>query len=102
MDLLSVQEILEGPYADDIREWQKKSREAGDFTAANSLVIGVADVTPTKLLLDPSSVDKNGEWAVIQHHKDEEYSYSSFLEWIEESADGFRELLEERHKNNLK
>ncbi len=95
MDLLSVEEMLEGPCEASIREWQRQELHVGDFVAANSLVIGYSWITPTKLLLDPDRVDENGEWAVVQHHNGEECAYPSFLLWLEESVDEFRELLRE-------
>jgi hypothetical protein len=101
MDLLSVREMLEGPREASIRKWKRQALEAGDFIAANSLVIGVSEITPTKLLLDPQRVDAKGEWAVVQHHKVEEYTYTSFLVWLEESVDEFRELLREESESDL-
>jgi hypothetical protein len=94
VDLLSIQDMLYGPRADRITKWQHQMARSGDSVAANSLVIGDSTITPTKLLLDPDTVDANGEWAVVQHHKDEEVTYPSFLAWLEESVDEFRELLQ--------
>ena len=70
------------------------------MVAANSLVIGVSKFTPTKLLLDPESVDDKGEWRVVQHHKDEEYAYADFLQWLETSIDEFRELISQESEEN--
>ena len=99
-DLLSANEILEGPIAASIEEWQEKALRSGDLIAAKSLVIGVSRYTPTRLLLDPESVDENGEWRVVQHHKDEEYEYPSFLAWLEESVEEFRELIRQETEEN--
>ncbi len=95
MDLLSVREMLEGPVAAGIRKWQDTARRAGDAAAAEGLVIGLSSVTATRLLLDPRRPDADGEWPVIQHCKGEEGEYPSFLAWLEESAEEFRELLRE-------
>lgn len=96
-DLLSVDEILYGPIAESCREWQMESRQWGDVVAARSLVIGVSNYTPTKILLDPERSDTKGEWSFIQHHKDEEVIYTNFLAWLEESIDGYEELIREEN-----
>ena len=95
MDLLSIDEMLGGQREEDIEEWQRQEREAGDTVAADSIVIGLSEVTPTKLLLDPGRINSLGEWSVIQHHKGEEADYPSFLIWLEESIDEFGELIDE-------
>lgn len=101
MDLLSVQEMLDSSHQKRVKEWKLKVLEEDDFVAVNSLVIGVSRVTPTRLLLDPTRVDSEGEWAVVQHYHEEECVYPSFLAWLEESVDEFRELLnEEKDINN--
>jgi hypothetical protein len=95
MELLSVAEMLGGPRQASIRKWQQRALEAGDSVAGRSLVIAVSVVTPTKLLLDPETVDAEGEWECVSHHKDEEISYPSFLAWLEESVEEFREILKD-------
>lgn len=100
MDLLPVRDILTGAPKAKIQQWQEKEREAGDSVAANSLVIAASDVVPTKLLLDPDDVAPDGEWRMVQHHKTEEYDYPSFLAWLEESVDDFRDLAREERKEN--
>ena len=101
-DLLSVQEMLEGPRQRKIKKWQEQARRTGDSVAANSLVIGSSDITPTRLLLDPESMDSEGEWRVVQHHKAEEYDYPSFLDWLEESAEDFRQLAREERESGTR
>jgi hypothetical protein len=93
MDLLSVAELLGGPRHDKIVRWQKQMLTSGDTVAANSLVIGASDITPTKLLLDPDTLTEGGEWLMVHYHKGPEDRYLSFLDWLEGSAQGFRELL---------
>lgn len=101
MDLLSVEEILEGPREASIRKWQHQALESGDPVAGNALVIGDSLVTPTKLLLDPEVIDEWGEWGVVQHHKEEEIAYPSFLVWLEESVDEFREILQDEIEDGM-
>jgi cell wall assembly regulator SMI1 len=93
MDLLSVTEMLIGSRHDRV---QKRQQQEGrvDPVAASGLVVGSADITPTMLLLDPDTVDENGEWLVIRYHKGPEQTYASFLDWLEQSARDFAELVE--------
>jgi hypothetical protein len=91
-DLLSVEEMLDGRHVEQIRAWQRQAEEAGDEIAARALVIGVAEITPTKILLDPETIATNGEWALIQHHKDAADEYPSFLAWLEASVENFRHM----------
>jgi SMI1-KNR4 cell-wall len=93
-DLLSVEEMLDGPTAAKVRKWQSDCSKAGDTVAATGLVIGWADINPTRLILDSSEVDQDGEWRLLQHYKDEECDYPSFLEWLEESVSDFEALAE--------
>src|ERR1700730_9134301 len=53
MDLLTIEEIIEGPRRDKIKRWQRDRMEAGDLVASNALVIGWAELNLTKTLLDP-------------------------------------------------
>lgn len=99
MDLISVPEMLEGPTAERLRQWRQQTLKAGDEDAANSLVIGYSQVTPTRLLLDPNQVEEE-EWAVVQYHHGEEGVYPSFLAWLEESIDEFKELLSEENEDD--
>jgi len=93
MDLLSVAELMGGARHARIDKWQKQMLASGDTVAANALVIGASDITPTRLLLDPDTLTEGGEWLLIRYHKGPEDQYPSFLDWLEESARGFRELL---------
>lgn len=97
MDLLSTEEIIKGPRHKIIQAWQAQLKKIGDFVAANSIVIGLSEVTATKLLLDPNRTNPQGEWTVVQHHNYEENNYPSFLVWLESSIDEFRQLIEEEN-----
>ena len=101
MDLLSIEEMSEGPRKESIIKWKRKAKESGDIVAFRSLVIGLSEITPTKLLLDPEVVDEDGEWRIVQHHKDEECEYPSFLIWLEESVHEFRELQRLENEENI-
>ena len=92
LDLLSVSELLNGPQHAQIQEWQQQMWKAGDTVAARSLVIGVSHITPTRYLLDPETSDDGGEWQLVQHHKIVEAEVPSFLQWLEESVDEYRQL----------
>lgn len=92
IDLFAVEDLLGGPQLKKIQTWQQQMLAAGDDVAARSLVIGVSDIAPTKYLLDPAVVTDDGEWRLVQHHKVEEDEFPSFLEWLEESVDEYREL----------
>jgi len=93
LDLLSVGEILAGPRHDKVAKWQQEMLRHGDTVVGNALVIAASDITPTKLLLDPDTLTDGGEWLLIRDHKGPEEAYPSFLDWLEKSAQGFRELL---------
>lgn len=95
VDLLSVEEMLEGPRADKIKKWQAEAEKAGDPLAANGLVIGFGEATSIRLLLDPSTLDETGEWAIVGHDNGPEWNYPSFIAWLEASVEEFRELAEE-------
>ena len=84
-----------------IRKWQTKALTEGDLAAAKGLVIGVAEATPTKLLLNPEIRDDQGEWTVVQHHNVEEGTYPSFLAWLEESVDEFNELIKQEREDGF-
>jgi hypothetical protein len=99
-DLLSTEEMLTGPRAASIREWKRKELDAGGLVGSNSLVIGMSNITPTKLLLDPERTGANGEWAVVQYHHEEEGDYPSFLIWLEDSIIEFQELLREEREGS--
>jgi hypothetical protein len=101
MDLLSIGEMLEGAREKKISEWQQKALVEGDLVAAKSLVIGVAEVTPTKLLLNPEIVDDQGEWIIVQHHIVEECTYPNFLVWLEESIEEFKELIKQEKEDGF-
>jgi hypothetical protein len=91
-DLLPVRDLLTGPRAEKIRAWQAEVAKSGDARAAKGLVIGWADINPTRLLLLPDEESGDGEWPLLMHYKDEEVEYASFLEWLEESAADYEAL----------
>lgn len=93
IDLLSVGDMIAGPRAERIRRWQEAEGEAGDDVAANGLVIAEGAVVPTKLILDPSTVDASGEWLLVRNHKGPEETYDSFVAWLEDSVEMYRDLL---------
>jgi cell wall assembly regulator SMI1 len=100
-DLLSVEEMLDGPRAERVREWRQLAQKlaqkyAGDEAevVARALVIGVSDVTPTRVLLDPETIDANGEWRLVEYYYGVEQVYPSFLSWLEATVEEFRQLAE--------
>jgi SMI1/KNR4 family protein SUKH-1 len=92
VDLLAVADLLGGSRRSEIADWQQRMLAAGDVVAGQALVIGVSDVTPTRYLLDPSSIDSDGEWRFVQHHNVEEAELPSFIVWLEESVDEYLQL----------
>ncbi len=92
VDILPVQDLLEGQRKQQIDAWKKKMESYGDDVAERSLVVGMSYITATKYLLDPEVVNSNGEWRFVQHHNGEEAEVSSFLEWLEESVNEYGEL----------
>lgn len=93
-DLLPVEDLLDGPKAAKIVKWQQACAKSGDLVAANGLVIGWADINPTRLLLDPSAIGDDGEWRMLEHYKDDESDYPSFIEWLEQSVADYDALAE--------
>jgi hypothetical protein len=100
MDLLSLEEMMGGSRHAEIRRWQLLQMEAGDLVGSNALVIGWADLNLTKLLLDPETMDENGEWIAIRYYYGPEQQYPSFLSWLEESTRDNRELLKTESKGS--
>ena len=92
VDLLPVDDLLGGARHQAVLDWQTQMLSEGDEVAARSLVIGVSSITPTKYLLDPTSIDEAGEWQLIQHHHGEEAVVPSFFIWLEESVNEYLEL----------
>lgn len=93
-DLLPVEDLLDGPQAEKIAAWQRKADPVTDPVAASGVVIGWADVNQTRILLDPSDATDDGEWRLVQHYKDEEAEYDSFIHWLEESIAEYAEMVD--------
>jgi cell wall assembly regulator SMI1 len=91
-DLLSIEEMLGGPRADRIREWQQNAAKWGDEVGGHGLVIGFSDISQSRIILDPRGVSADGEWKLYENYKDEEQEYDSFLEWLEQSVDDYQDL----------
>lgn len=95
IDLLSVEEMLDGPRADQIHKWQQEAvRNDYEAITVRSLVIGLGEITATRILLDPETVDPDGEWALVRYNKGVADEYSSFVEWLEASVTIFRDMVE--------
>ena len=94
-DLLEIDELVSGDRAARIAAWQEQERRYGELRFADGLVIGHSTIGQARIILDPSEVDDDGEWAVIAVDKDSEENYRSFLEWLEQSAVDYRELADE-------
>jgi hypothetical protein len=111
VDLLCVEDMLGGPRAEQIRtwrareasEWQRVAREDPSSrgfaartaaVAARALVIGVSDITRTRILLDPETISMDGEWASVTYDGGLESEYRSFLERLEASNAYFRQYVE--------
>ncbi|WP_084501428.1 SMI1/KNR4 family protein [Nocardia xishanensis] len=93
-DLLPVEDLLGGAKAERIEAWQRQADKSADPVAAGGVVIGWADANQTRILLDPSDATDDGDWRLVQHYKDEEGEYDSFIHWLEESVDEYQELVE--------
>jgi cell wall assembly regulator SMI1 len=93
-DLLPVEDLLGGAKAEKIEAWQRKADKSTDPVAAKGVVIGWADANQTRILLDPSDATDDGEWRLVQHYKDEEAEYDSFIHWLEESVNEYQEMVE--------
>jgi len=93
--LLSVSEQLNGDAKNAIDAFKKDCEEYSDDVGIRSLVIGLDDSTPTKILLDPKRLNNDGEWSVVVHHHGEEGTYGSFIDWLEQSAKEFTDLDED-------
>lgn len=91
-DLFSVEQLLSGEVRDAMANWQRLVGASGDEIAGRGLLIGASFITPTKYLLDPGQVNKDGEWAFVQHHQGVEAVLPSFLQWLEESVEEYEEL----------
>ena len=95
VDLLSIAEMRESDRAHKIRAWQVSAGMLGDSIAANSLVIGFAEASSIKILLNPEVVDETGEWELLGHDNGIDWSFPSFLAWLEASVHDFNELTRE-------
>jgi SMI1 / KNR4 family (SUKH-1) len=98
IDLLSTSELLSTHWLNRITDWQNEAKRFDDIVAARSVVIGMSLITPTVLLLDPHTINQSGEWALIQHHKDEEIWHESFMHWLETANAGFSQMLDSHQK----
>jgi hypothetical protein len=96
-DLLSIEEMLTGPRAEKIKEWQQQAKKWGNELAASGLVIGHSNISQSRIILDPDNIDINsaGEWELIESYKDEEERYESFIVWLEKSVEDYRKIAEE-------
>jgi SMI1 / KNR4 family (SUKH-1) len=94
VDLFPAQELIGGARFEAVHEWQRSALARGDAVVGRCLVVGGSNVTSTKYLLDPDTQDSTGEWSFIQYHNGVEAEMSSFLQWLEESVDEYRELAE--------
>lgn len=92
VDLLPVADLLGGPIHDHVVQWQEKAASMGDEVAGRGLVIGTSRVTATKYILNPASINSDGEWTLVQHHHGVEAELPSFLDWLEQSVDEYQEL----------
>jgi hypothetical protein len=94
-DLLSVEEMLDGPRAERVREWRRLSQKYDeDDLVTRALVIGMSEIVPTRALLDPETIDANGEWALVDYYHGVEQVHPSFLNWLEATVEEFRQLAE--------
>lgn len=94
LDLLPIEDLLEEANELDVASWRRSVAQYGDTIAARCLVIGASIISPTKYLLDPERVNEEGEWLFLQYHHEVEAEVPSFLEWLEQSVDEYRELAE--------
>lgn len=93
-DLLSIDEMLAGPYAEKVRRWQEQAAKWGDEPGGSGLVIGFSMISQSRIILDPARADATGEWMLVEKYKDEEVEYRSFVEWLEKSAVDFEVIAE--------
>jgi hypothetical protein len=98
IDLLTVEDMLEGASSGLIKNWELGDDYKGETEAVECLVIGLSEVSSIKFLLDPSRLDEVGEWAMIGYDGGEDWVVSSFLIWLEESVNEFRELAEDERR----
>jgi SMI1 / KNR4 family (SUKH-1) len=95
IDLLSIEEMLGGPRAEQVHKWQQEAvRNDYEAITVRSLVIGLGEITATRILLDPETIGPDGEWALVLYDRGEAEEYSSFIEWLEASVAIFRDMVE--------
>lgn len=91
-DLLPVEEMLDGPRAANIKDWQQQAAKWNDEIAAKGLVIGHSDISPSRILLDSSTITEDGEWRLLERYKDEQVEYGSFVDWLEQSMSDYEDI----------
>lgn len=92
-DLLSIDEMLEGPRAKKIKRWQEQAISCGDEVIGRSLIIGHSNISQSRIALDSESTADEGEWRVIEKYKDEEVGYPSFVAWLEQSVKDYQAIV---------
>ncbi len=93
-DLLSIDEMLGGPRAVKVKTWQQQAEKWDDKVAAKGVVIGHSNISQSRIILDPTATNSEGEWRLIERYKDEEEVYESFLVWLERSAADYKAIVE--------
>jgi len=92
-DLLSVQEMLTGPTAAKIREWQTFMAQEGEAALAEGLVVGFGTIAPVRIVLDFSHIDDANECKLIHSDKIDYFEYDSFIQWLEDTIIEYEEIL---------
>lgn len=93
--MLSLKDMLAGPYATWVRTWQKEAILGGDDVIENGLVIACELNAASGLVLDLSAMDTRGEYEIVSWENGPVTRYHDMFELLEDDAEEWESLLNE-------
>jgi hypothetical protein len=94
-NILSIEEMRQGPNADSINSWKSEAWAEGQSVFLEGLVIAASLVTPGGLILDTSSVDQRGEMEIVNWEYSEIARYSDFVDMLQKTAQDLENIIAE-------
>ncbi|MEJ8857880.1 SMI1/KNR4 family protein [Variovorax robiniae] len=93
MDLLSVQQQMEGEYARYVHQWKGEQWAEGEPVPVEAIVFAIALNTNHALLFDTNTVKKNGEMKAVWWDDGELTRYDGLVKLLEAQRDRLKRLI---------
>jgi hypothetical protein len=94
-NLLSLQEMRQGPYAELVNIWKSEAWVEGLSVLLDGLMVAASLATPGGLILDTSRVDQRSEMEIVNWEYSEVTRYSDFVDLLQKTAQDLENLIAE-------